>query len=302
MDSDNLILEETVSAKPQSELAKWIRKPGHPLGQDDLDGIDPEAQFSGAVTMDKQAQFIELMQKFMRLSLEMQNQGTNETALNDMMELMGKFLPAKVSGSVYMQEHMSFAGLYRFPGADAAAVYATMKPLLSKFAKSQTGEGKLYAAASFTEKHHTAGDIPVDRFSLTMNLDSPIYQSAQQKQQIEKWFPGGKIDIDYAVKDGKLLLGSPEKMKELIATAPKPAGQVMAVDNSTVALGYLNIVAAMKSVLGTSRDVPEALRNRAAKLEPKGTSIQFVLKNGDQVHSEQRVPLKLLNQMGTLKD
>ncbi len=302
MDSDALVLEETVSAKPQSDLAKWIRKPAHPLGPDDLNGIDPNAVFSGAVTMDEDAQLMELMRKFMRLSLDMQNQGTNETALNDMMELMGKFLPAQVSGSVFMQDHMSFAGAYRFPGADAAAVYASMKPLFSKFAKSQSGEGKFYSEASFTEKHHTAGGLPVDRFSFTMNLDSPIYQATQQKQQMEKLFPKGKMDIDYAVKDGVLLVATPDKMKDLMAASPKPAGQGMAVDGSTVALGYLNILAAMKDMLEASPDVPEAFRNRAAKLDPKGAIIQFLLKNDNQVHSEQRVPLKFLKQIGTLKD
>lgn len=148
--ADALVLEESVTAKPDSELAKWLRKPANPVTAEDLSGLAPDAMASGAITLAKDPRLMDVVAKFFRLSLELQNQATNDPVLDDLTNLMAKSLPVRISGSVFMKGQMEFSGTYRFPESDAATVYAQMKPLIAHLVKTQAGEGKMYCPPALT--------------------------------------------------------------------------------------------------------------------------------------------------------
>ncbi len=300
---DSLLLEQTVSAKAGSALAKWIAKPANPVTAEDLTALNADALLSASITLSKDAPLMDLARKFLRVSMEMQNQGTNDSSVNDLMQMMEKSLPARVSGSVFLKEALEFAGMYRFPQSDPAKVYAEMKPLMTRFAKTQSGEGKMYSSASFTEKHHSVGAVPVDRYSFTLNLDNPMFQMPGQKEQLEALWPKGKLEFDYAVNNGKLLFASPERMAGLIEVSAK-SGNAPAItpNDSTVAAGYLNLLGFIARMSGANPMIPDAIKERLAKLDTKDTGIWFQLEMNNQVRFEQQVPLKLLQQLGGLKD
>jgi len=301
VDADSLLLEETVAAVPGTQLAQWIPKPTNPVRTEDLKGVNPEAFFSGAISLGKDAALIDLTRKFMQLSLEMQNQGTNEAMMNDLMGLVETCLPARISGSVFMNEQLGFTAVYRFPGMDAANVYGKMKPFIARWIKTQAGEGKMYSAATFEEKHHLVGNVPVDRFSFTMNLDSPLFQVPGQKEQIEAFMPNGKMELDYAVKDGQLFLASPDLMKGLLEGQAQSA-PAMVSDDSTVALGYFNILSVLKRTSQANPAIPQALKERLSRIDLNGTAIRFQLRMDTQVHCDAHIPLKFFEQIGRFKD
>jgi hypothetical protein len=304
VDADSLVLEESVSAEPDSDLARWIHKPAYPLRAEDVKGLTPDALASAAVTIDKTERMMQVMRKVVRLSMAMQSAETNQASMNEMMELVDISLPMRVWGSVFFKEHVEFSGAYRYPASSAAEVYGKMKPLLKQLVKTWAGHKKLYSAASFTEKASTVGHIPVDRFSLTVNLKSPLYRQPQQKKQIEAMFPNGKMAVDYALKDNELLVATPERMQGLIEGTSQPEERpAFRTDDATVAMGYLNVAQAIRHAFSVSAGLPQAhaIKERLAKLETKGTAIRFRLEMNRQARGEERMPLKLLEEIGSIK-
>ncbi len=304
VDADSLVLEETVSAEPDSDLAQWIHKPAYPLRAEDVKALTPNALASGAMTIDKNERLLDLMRNFFELSMEMQNAETNQASTSEMMELMEVSLPMRVWGSVFFNEHLEFSGAYRYPASSAAEVYGKMKPLIKQLVSIWAGQKKVYSAASFAQKARTVAGIPVDRFSVALNLNSPLYRLPQQKQRIEAMFPNGKMDIDYAVKGNQLLVATPERIQGLIEGTSQP-GQRSAfrTDDLTVAVGYLNVAQLIRHAFSVSGGLPEAqaIKERLAKMEAQGTAIRFRLEMNGQARGAQHVPLKLLEQIARIK-
>ncbi len=304
VDRGSVVLEETVSPEPDSDLAHWIHKPPYPLRAEDVKAVTPHALASAAMTIEKNERLLNLMRRFFQLSMEMQNAGTNQNSTRGMMDLIELSLPMRVWGSAFFDGHLEFSGAYQYPASSAAAVYGKMKPLLKELVKTWAGQEKLYSAASFTEKVRTVAGIPVDRFSLTFNLNSPLYRLPQQKQQIEAMFPNGKMDMDYALKNNELLVATPGRIQGLIEGTSQPEAQpAFRTDDATAAVGYFNILRFIQHTFSVSSDLPEAqaIKERMAKLETNGTAIRFRLEMDRQARCETHVPLKLLEQIGRIK-
>ena len=302
VDNDALVMEQSISATPGSDLAGWFHKPANAVKEDDLKALTPNALASAAMALDKNARLIDLSGKFLRLSMQMQGVGTDDTDIKDLTAMMGKCLPMRVAGSVFFKDHLEFSGVYRFPESDAATAYGQMKPFIQRLIKTQAGEGKLYSEASFKEDFRKVNGIPVDRGSFTINLDNPLYKQPGQKELTKALWPNGKVEFDYAVKDNKLLAATPRQMEDLISgKTQSEAHSVFAVNDSTIAAGYFNLVSAVRDVSTVNPAIPEPVKERMTKLDPKGTAVRFQVEMNTQVRSEEHVPLSLLKQFGRLK-
>jgi hypothetical protein len=138
---------------------------------------------------------------------------------------------------------------------------------------------------------------------MAVNLDSPMLKVPGQKEQMKAFWPDGKIDFDYAVKDGKLLLASVggNRMEALLA-GKSNAKAPHELPESACLAGYVNLLAFMKASLQANPMIPDEVKQMFAKLDPKNTTIEFQLSLDKQMHATGRVPLKLLTEMGRLKD
>lgn len=295
--------DERISAKAGSELAKWLESPAEHLTAADLGTLDPDALFSVAAYVGKSDSLMKIAKQFTAVGLQVQNIETNGPMAHDINALLERVLPVKFTASAYLKDQLTFAGVYAFPGGNATEIYAQMKKFMNQTLKSQVGEGKMYSAANLAEKHHTIDGVSVDRLSMAINLDNPMFKLPGQKEQIKAFWADGKMEFDYALKDGKLFWASAggNQMEALLAGKAnrKPT---LALQESPCLVGYMNILGFAKASLQANPMIPDEVKAKFAKLEPQNTSYEFQVSLDKQMHLTGRVPLKLLQEMGRLKD
>jgi len=398
-----LTVENSVTAKPGSELASWLQAPAGQLTAQDLNWVEPGSLLSMAGYIGKEPWLLKLMQKMMRLGLQVQNEETakttaaqvqiamfktafdafevdngyfpkarnglsdlvqkprdaaswhgpylnqipkdpwnqdyiyecpgkhnpasydisspgqpgdqtpignwamdqqNSAQLKDLDELTAKMLPVAFGGSVDLKDKLTFAFSYRYPAASVTETYAQLKRFMTNSLQAFVGKHKMYAAATLTEKHHTINGVPVDRFSFTLNPDNPWLKMPGQKEQLQAFWPEGKLEFDYAIKSDRLLVASADRMKELlepgIAETNRQPG--LKLEPGTCVAGYLNLMGFMKPVFAVNPAIPQAVKDKMAKLDAQGAGLGFQLGMDNRMHSVVTVPLKLFGELGRLKD
>jgi hypothetical protein len=304
MDAEALTLDNRVTAKPDTDLAKWLQKPAGQIAVQDLNALDPNAFMSLAAYMGKEPSLVKLLQKFTVLGFKMQNVETNDPVIKEVETLLDKMLPMTFTGSVYMKDKFTMMGVYRFPKADVGDVYGQLKQFVKKGMQTQVGKDKLYSAATIEEKHHTLNGLSVDRFTMAMNLDNPVFSAPGAKEQIQTWWPNGKIEIDYAIKDGQMLMASPDRMKDLLESLNAKANPktTLKLEPATCLAGTLNIINMMKQIMAANPMVPQTAKDKMAQLDATGVGLEFQMSVDNQMHTSLRAPLKLFRELGRLKD
>lgn len=301
---DALTLETSVTAKPGTDLAGWLQAPDGQLTAQDLNWVEPDHLISGAAYVGKAPWLLKLMQKMVRLGLQVQNVDANSAQVKDLDDLMAKMLPVAAAGSLDLKDKFAFALAYRFPAASAAETYAQTKLFLTNGFQAFVGKDKMYAAASFAEKHHSVNGVQVDRLLLTINLDSPWLKMPGQKEQLQALWPDGKMEVDYAIRDDRLLAATADRMKELLepANGQPNRKEALKLERGTCLAGYMNLLGFVRQAIAVNPAIPEAAKDKIAKLDARGTSLEFQLRLDNQAHSVLRVPFKLLRELGKLKD
>jgi hypothetical protein len=231
--ADTLLIDKVVTAKPDTELAKWFQKSTNPLLAQDYTGIDPDAFASVAMGMGKDAGLLKFAEKMTLIGFSMQNTNVDETMASGLREMFDKMLPMNFSGSMYMREKFAFSGIYRFPSSSAAEAYAQIKTFLNKTISSMAGADKIYSQMAMVEKHHTVNGIAVDRFTATINTNSPLFKMPGQQEQLKTFWPDGKMEFDYAVKDNQILAAMPDRMQELMERSERKSDRESAFNGSS---------------------------------------------------------------------
>ncbi len=252
----------------------------------------------------KDPALLKLVSKMIRVSFQVQNMETNGAAAKGLDNLVARLLPAVFAGSVEMKGKFAFDGAYRFPGANVTETYGQIKQFLTNSFQTFVGKDKMYSAASLAEKHDTINGTPVDRVTLTLNMDSPWFKFPGQKEQLQAFWPDGKMEFDYAIQGDRLLAATPVRMKEILESSggksnPKPAFKL---GEGTVLAGYVNPLTFIGQMSAANPAIPEAVKDKLAKLDAQGTGIQFEVRVDKQLRSTTRVPLKLFRELGSLKD
>ena len=403
LSSEVLTVENSVTAKPGTELATWLRTPAGQVTAQDLNWVEPGSLFSMAAYIGKEPWLLKLTQKMVRLGLQVQDGETAKTTaaktqiasfktaidafevdngyfpkapnglldlvqkprdganwhgpylaqlpkdpwnqdylyecpgkhnpgsydisspgepgaqtpignwpmeqqstvqLKALDDLMAKLLPVTVAGSMDLKDKLTFAFSYRFPAAGAAETYAQLKRFMTNGFQAFVGKDKVYAAASLAEKHHTINGVPVDRLSMTLNLDSPWFKTPGQKEQLQAFWPQGKLQFDYAIKGDRWLVASADRMKALLEPGHAESNRqpALKLEPGTCLAGSLNLLGFMNPVLAANPAIPQAVKEKMAKLDPQGAALTFQLRLDNQMHSVVTVPLKLFGELGRLKD
>ena len=291
-----ITITETVVAQPGSELAGWLDP-----GKGTLDGVMAYASSDMPVVMamrwdNPTAGFMPTLKKFAHLSLQLQGAAATEATAKDLNELIEASIPMRFGGGMDFREGFFFSGVYEFPGRDLGRVYDLMRRYFEGPLQQQVGDDQLYSSITFTEAARKLNSVPVDRVTMEVNLESPLYQMPGQKEMIERMLPGGKIVIDQARQGDRLFMGSPAALDRLLAGAPvaKPAVSA-ALNPHTVLFGRVNLLQLLPAMLEGNPIVPEEVAAQLRRADNVGTEMTLQIDlTGSAVVARSTVPLKLL--------
>ncbi len=302
LENDNLAIHETIMAKPDTDLAGWLVPQKASFPKSDMSLLDPDAMFSVAAHFGDNPRLVDYFKKFLRLSFAVQNVQADDAMIQKLEDLMDKLLPMNFVGSASYENQILFSGLYSFPESKAAEALAAGRDFFKNGMKSMVGTNKLYSAAVYEEKDHVIDGVSVDRLSITMNTNSPLFSMPGQKEQLLQMWPGGKMVFDYAVKGNDLLFASPGQMKEWLARSPDASAVSWPwqVSDSTVSAGYFNLLSLIKPSLAANPVLPPELKEKFARLDPKGTGLAFQIDLNNRFSSHLNMPVKLLREFSRL--
>ena len=229
---NDIIIREQISATAESDLARWLAP--NPDGvAADIKAVDWDAPMAFAVALRGDESLSSFFEKALILGFKMQGMKQDPEATKDTMKLMEQMLPLVTAGSMSFDEGgMNFAGYYRFPDRKADNFYTVLLDFMDSTLQNQVGKDKMYKSYDYQKAVRKIGDVSVDRLAMTYNLDNPMFQSPGQKEQMLALFPGGKVELEYALNDGKLFftMGATRMEQALKAgnggtAAPTPQGR-----------------------------------------------------------------------------
>ncbi|MBN2506677.1 MAG: hypothetical protein JXQ71_08285 [Verrucomicrobia bacterium] len=295
--TDTLAVETALAAKPETELARWLRPQAGRITAHELRHIDPQAMLSTAGHWADASDHMNWLRRMTVLGLQMQNIPPDDPMVKELDRMLLAMLPMNVGMSLYWTDRMSFAGAYRFPHSTPAKAYATMTGFLDKSMRAMTGPDKFYAAMTFETNHHAVGQIPVDRFTLTLNTNSPLLRMPGQAEQLSAMWPEGRLVFEYAIRGDQLFFATPDRMPALLATpAPSKPAWTAPLKDTTVLAGYLDLIAMIQRSVAANPMLPEAMKTKLARLQSEGTRVQFQVDLDQQGRTSWRVPMKLLRE------
>ncbi|MBI4657856.1 MAG: hypothetical protein HY735_03220 [Verrucomicrobia bacterium] len=287
-------ISKTVQPLPDSELARWLKADGGGLANL-ANHLDAKAMFSMAGALGEKPAFMPLIKKLFRLSFQMQNQEVDEKLAGQIDRMMDTLAPMRFVGSGEFGKTFAFSGIYEFPKAGVKEAYATFKQFFTDAMPSLTGPNKAYSSSEFKEGFRKVGDISVDRFSMTMNLDAPMFKMPGQRETLERLWGGGKIEVEYAIKENRLYLANPDKMAASLESAqkPPPAAGLGATAN-TVFLGRANVLALIKQMATINPAIPASVREKFDRLNTESGDLRFRVDVDGRLSGRAEFPLKLL--------
>ena len=298
---ENLFVSKHIRAKAGSELVGWLK-----AGEGSLDSVLPyvgsQAPVSFAMRWGESAGFMPTLKKFMRLSMQLQGVADDSEAVKETDKLMDMMFPLRAAGYVDMGKGFSVAGVYQFPGHDAGEVYKFMRGYFEKTMQSQSGEGKPYKSIRWEQAKQTVAGTKIDRATMEFNLDAPLYQMPGQKEMIEKLWPGGKMEFDYALKGENLFFASPANTENLLSGKAASSGVKPVVNKNTVGYARVNILKMLPMMLDANPMVPDEVKEKIKGLESAGTDVTMRIDLDGAASGEATVPLKLIQSLGKLQD
>ena len=296
-----ITIANTVEGVPDSELSRWLKPTG--VGVGEIAGLlDSRSMISMAAALGDNPPYLPTVKKLARLSFQMQGQPPDEKLASQIDQLLDQMTPLKIAGSMDLAKGVSFGGFYEFPGTDAKQAYAMIKQFFTNAVPAMTGTNKSYSSAEFKAAVRVVGGVPVDRFTMAMNLDTPMFQVPGQKEMIEQMWSGGKIEMEYAVKGNRLYLATPEKLAELLEAGPRPAAASgLSANTNTVFVGRANVLTLIKQAMAFTPMIPPQMRTSFERINPEGGDVWIRIDLDGRYVERMEVPLKLLETIRELQ-
>jgi hypothetical protein len=296
---DHMNLFKSVSAVPGSDLAGWLRPGGRSLSS--LGGfLDPNAAVAFASRLQAGPGAVDFLKKASRLGFEMQNQTIDEQSLRRADELFAVLLPMNVAGSVWLDGGYRASGVGEIPGDQPAVTYSQILDWLEGIMKSQVGPEKIYSRFDLQRGIRNIGEVPVDRLTLMLNLEAPALKAApQQRDVLESMWPGGKMEVEYALSGNSLHMAAGIPMEQAIV--PRSGSTWLSMDPQTVLVGHYNLVALLKGNGASMRFLPPDLLGKFKKLDPTGSTAPFRVNVDGGLKAETRIPLRVLSTLSQLQ-
>lgn len=295
---ENIVIYKRVTPVAGSDLAEWLGRAEGGLAAV-TPFLDPKAPMAFAMRLNAGPGALEFMKKAVRLSFQMQNQTEDEETVRQTDELMRALLPMVFAGSIGFEKGYQFAGVYEIPGGDTAKTYGQLLDWMKLLMDLQVGSDKMYSSFELKRGARKIGDVAVDRATIGLNLESPAFQSPQQKKMLETMWPGGKMQIEYALKESRLYMATGDSIEK--SMTPFSTSPILEVDSETVLAGHVNLVALVKGTLSPNPLVPAEVQDKFRQLDPAGLAMRFKVNVDGRLKSESRIPLKLLSALGQLR-
>lgn len=298
----SITINKKITAVADSDLSRWFKPTG--TGLSDLPNLlDPKATVSFAAAIGPKPAFLPGLKKLVRLGFKMQNQEIDEKTAGQIDQMLDTLAPMRFAGSVDWAKNISMAGVYEFPGVGAKKAYDSFKKFFTDAMPAMTGTNKAYSSFVFKEAMRKFGDVPVDRFTMTFNLDAPMLKMPGQREAMEAMWGGGKMEIEYAVKGDRLYFANPEKMADVLNASPRSVTKdEMAATPETVIVGRANILMLVKQAMVINPMVPVALKESAARLNTQGADVRFRVNLDGRMSGRAEIPLTLLQAIHQLRE
>jgi hypothetical protein len=294
LSGENLAIRQSLTAVDGSELSKWLEGGEGNLGTV-TSYIDETSPAAFAMRWNANPAYMPTLKKFMRLSMQMQGSAPDSEAVTETEKLLDLMAPMQAAGTIDFANGMGISGVYQFPGRDIDEMYGLMRKFIHSSMQAQVGENMPYKEISIQEGHHKLGSQSVDRVTMAFNLDSPMYQMQGQKEVIEGMFPGGKMELDYAVKGDSLFVATPARMEQLLATSnPAAKTQIGTLRPTTVLAARLNMLKLIPQFMKNNPMVPENTRNQFNNIDSTGTDIRMTIDVDGSLKGETLVPLRFI--------
>jgi hypothetical protein len=296
---ENLLVRSRLNAESGSELSTWFQgSPGT------LDSVMPFALGRGpaafAMRWGQNPAFMPILKKIMRLSLQMQGIAPDSDAAKETERLLDLMLPVKAAGVLDLDQGLTFAATYEFPGRNLSEFYGVLKKYMQTSMQTQVGEGKPYKSVRMEEAKRQIGGVSIDRASMEFNLESPLYKAPGQREMIESLFPGAKMEVDYALKGERLFFATPARMEPLLANAA-PSVKPPSLPPNSIVWGRVNVLQLLPRFLNANPMVPDEVKQKFQGLDGAGTDVTFTIALDGALSSETALPLKLLQSVSKLK-
>jgi hypothetical protein len=301
LSGETLIVEETIVPVAGSALAGWFTVKDGNLG-----ALSPflnrKSPMGVAMRFEGNESLMPTLKKFIGLSMQLQGLPADSDAIRETEQLIESFVPMQFAGNIDVNQGIQFGGIYQFPGKDSAKVYASMKEFLRNSMQSQVGTDKPYSSVTLDEGQRKVNGVSVDRATMVINLEAPIYQMPGQKEMMESLWPGGKMIFDYALKGQDLLMGTPEHLDALLAGPAASAYQPNGVNPQTVAFGHFNVFSFINAVMAANPMMSDEDKAKFNEVDSTGTAVDFRVDLGNRLVYHASIPLKLLRTIGQLAD
>lgn len=295
---DAIILDEDISPKAGTELANWLKGGGESIAGV-LPYADEASQAGFAMRFGNSEALLPTIKKFMRLSFQMQGAAADDAVIEETEKMIESMLPLQVAGSADFSDGLNFRGVYKFPGKDLSATYSMFMDFLKGPMQSQVGEEKPYKEVSVQTGVREVAGVNVDRVTLVMNLEAPIYQQPGQKEMVEMMWNGGAMVFEYAIKGDHMYIATEGEMDALLNGEGKSSTKpVLPVSDKTVVYGRLNLLELIPKFLAANPMMPPEMKEGFARLDATGTDVAFKVDLDGAFHSQSRVPLKFISTMG----
>ena len=288
-----VVLEERVEAKPESEMASYLRSPNADLGKlasmMDTSGM---VQFIGQVG--NNSKLLDSFKKMSLISMNIYGEKEANVIKKEFGEMMDKLLSMQYAGSIDNTVPMTFAYTYYYPDLDMEEFRKALVDAAEAM-QPMSGIDKPFRQFAFQPDYATIQGTSVDRLLTVMNLDHKMFQTQtpEQRWAFNQFWNDGVMDIRIARKNDYMFMATAQEIGELLARTPSADQPDTGLNRNTIM--YLQFSPFEVANWFVSMQGVELFEEMP---EPEGTDISIRVDFLDhQLYARTTVPFKLLSQL-----
>jgi len=293
--SDHIILHEELKTVPGTDFASILAPHSGGLGTV-LSKLDSEHAFVGAFSVKQNDKLEQFIMALMEVSYKLYGAEFKGEIKSLTAKMVKNLFPFNAGFTADMDPGYQMAFAYELESADKAKkTYRSILDSTSLLSNSLTGKNGPYKYVKIEKAVREIGGITIDRITFMMNLDHPMFQTPGQKEQIEVMFPGGILQMEYALAEKFILMSMGENIETLIypVTNPFKPNKIKILDQ-TVFAGKVNILPIIKSLFAQTPNMPDNIKSKIAALPSEGDDIEFKIDIDSKYKSETYIPLSLI--------
>ena len=294
VDDEQITIKDHLKPVASSELAKLLNPASPDLGRfsANLNG-DAAMVFVGHMSGSKFLR--DFMSRAMAISANMQ--GSQDASMaKQMQEFLDNMLPMHFAGSFDMGLGFRFVGTYEFPDAKNNDAYKTLARITEDMAKAQVGKNAIYSDYKRESKIRKVNGIPIERISLTLNTNSPLFKLPGQREAFGMIANDGAMTYEFGGKGKRVYYAMGAPIEEAITKTKNPAKLRVSIDKNTVIAARYNMLKFMKTWMRMSPIKVPAMTEALGAIDPKGTGIDLKANVDGNLDGEAIVPLKLITE------